>query len=266
MRTSEHIKEIVTTTYGNLAKHANKSCCGGCDCGGEAVNPFVTGYDNVEGHYAGADLGLGCGIPTQFAAIQAGDVVLDLGAGAGNDAFVARSLVGTTGQVIGVDITEAMVVLAQKNTARLGYENVEFRLGDIERLPVADAEIDVVISNCVLNLVPDKEAAFQEIYRVLKAGGHFCVSDVVMQGNLPPALKQAAEMYAGCVAGASQRDDYLRIIQEAGLATPEIKQERQIVLTDDLLAAYLASDEIQQYRQSGHKLLSLTVFAQKPEE
>ncbi|GAK56822.1 protein containing Methyltransferase type 11 domain [Candidatus Vecturithrix granuli] len=213
---------------------------------------------------AGADLGLGCGLPTQFAAITEGNVVLDLGSGAGNDVFVARSLVGDSGKVIGVDMTEAMIAQAQQNLAKLGYKNIEFRLGDIESLPVKDNEIDVVVSNCVLNLVPNKTKAFQEIYRVLKPGGHFCISDIVLRGELPEKLKSLAELYAGCVAGALQYDEYLHAIREAGFVDLEIHKDHQYIVPNATLAQYLNQEDIQIYRQSNAGVFSITASARKP--
>lgn len=262
MQTSEQLKSIVKDKYGDIARQAGTGCGCNCDCGdGSALG---IDYSNVEGHYAEADLGLGCGIPTQFAQIRKGDVVLDLGSGAGNDVFVARRLVGETGRVIGVDMTEEMIARAQQNQAKLGYQNVEFRSGDIETLPVNSDEVDIVISNCVLNLVPDKDKAFQEMYRVLKPGGHFCVSDIVLRGELPEQLKSIAEMYAGCVAGAVQRAEYLQMIWEAGFVDTEVKQEHQIVVSDAFLAKYLSHEDIKQYRGSNNGVLSVTVVGKKP--
>ena len=152
----------------------------------------------MDGYKEEADLGLGCGLPTQFAMIQEGDTVVDLGSGAGNDCFVARHEAGATGKVIGIDFTPEMVNLARKNAAVNGFNNVEFRQGDIEDMPVIEGTVDVVVSNCVLNLLPTKDKIFHEIHRVLKSGGHFSISDIVLEGDLPTELTQAAEMYAGC--------------------------------------------------------------------
>jgi SAM-dependent methyltransferase len=218
----------------------------------------------VDGYFAGADLGLGCGIPTQHAEIRAGDVVLDLGSGAGNDAFVVRSIVGKSGKIIGVDMTAEMIARAQENKAKLGFDNVEFRLGEIEQLPVNGGEIDVVISNCVLNLVPDKQRAFQEIYRVLKPGGHFSISDIVLQGELPPKLKSLVELYAGCVAGAIQRAEYLQVIRDAGFTELKIQKDQSYLLSDAMLANYLSPEDIVLYRQSNTGIFSITVSAKKP--
>lgn len=262
MRTSEQLKSIVKEAYANIARQSASGCGCSCDCGdggGLGID-----YSNVDGHYAGADLGLGCGIPTQFTQIAEGNVVLDLGSGAGNDVFVARSIVGEQGKVIGVDMTEEMVARAQQNQVKLGYQNVDFRLGDIEKLPVSTDETDVVISNCVLNLVPDKRKAFQEIYRVLKPGGHFCISDIVLRGELPKKLKDMAALYAGCVAGAVEREEYLQIIQETGFVDTQVKQAQQIVFSDAFLAEYLTEAEFEAYRSSNNGLLSITVSGKKP--
>ncbi len=261
-KTSEQLKSIVKEAYGNIAKQADNGCGCSCDCGDDSSAGID--YSNVEGHYAGADLGLGCGIPTQFSEITEGDVVLDLGSGAGNDVFVARSIVGEQGKVIGVDMTEEMIAKAQQNQAKLGYQNVDFRLADIEKLPLSTDEVNVVISNCVLNLVPDKQKAFQEIYRVLKPGGHFCISDIVLQGELPEKIKDMAAMYAGCVAGALPREDYLRIIQETGFIATEVKQASRIDLPDAVLEEHLSDAELEAYRGANNGLLSMTVFGKKP--
>jgi arsenite methyltransferase len=265
MQTAAELKNIVKEKYGTIAQQASTGCGCGCSCSGTGNDQLLSpDYADLKGYYAGADLGLGCGLPTQFAALAEGHVVLDLGSGAGNDVFVARSLVGESGKVIGVDMTEEMITQARRNLAKLGYQNVDFRLGDIEGLPVNTAEIDVVISNCVLNLVPDKAKAFQEIYRVLKPGGHFCISDIVLQGELPDKLKSLAEMYAGCVAGALQRDDYLRVIRETGFTDIDIKKDQQYAMPDSILAKYLSQEDIDLYRQSNAGVFSITVFGKKP--
>jgi ubiquinone/menaquinone biosynthesis C-methylase UbiE len=223
-------------------------------------------YEGLQGYNPDADLALGCGLPTQFAGIKAGDTVLDLGSGAGNDCFVARHETGETGKVIGVDFTPAMIEKARKNAANLGYTNVEFIEGDIEELPVANDTVDVVVSNCVLNLVPDKEKAFAEMFRVIKPGGHFSVSDVVLKGELPVALKSAAELYAGCVSGAIQKDKYLNHIFMAGFQKLSLQKEKEIVLPTDILSDYLTPSEIETYRQSGNGIYSVTVYAEKAGE
>jgi ubiquinone/menaquinone biosynthesis C-methylase UbiE len=265
MQTAEQIKDIVKEKYGRVAQQVTPRCCSSSCCSDtDKDTTFSEDYSQLEGYYAGADLHLGCGVPTQFAQMAAGDIVLDLGSGAGNDVFVARRIVGEEGKVIGVDMTEEMIVRARQNQGKLGYQNVEFRLGEIEALPVAEEEVDVTLSNCVLNLVPDKRKAFQEIYRVLKPGGHFCISDIVLRGKLPEKLQVAAALYTGCVAGALQQEHYLRAIQDAGFVEVDIKAERQISISDALLTEYLNADEIKTYRESGTGILSITVFGKKP--
>jgi SAM-dependent methyltransferase len=209
---------------------------------------------------------LGCGLPTQFAKIKKGDVVIDLGSGAGNDAFIARHETGETGKVIGIDFTPAMIEKARANAEKLGFNNVEFRQGDIEKMPVTANAADVIVSNCVLNLVPNKDGVFKEIYRVLKPGGHFSISDIVLEGELPAAIKQAAEMYAGCVAGAIQKQVYLEMIEANGFKDPVIQKDKAIVIPDDILSQYLSQEEIAAFKQSGTGIRSITVYAEKPAE
>jgi ubiquinone/menaquinone biosynthesis C-methylase UbiE len=209
-------------------------------------------------------LALGCGLPTQFAQIKRGDTVIDLGSGAGNDCFVARAITGEEGKVIGIDFTEAMIEKARENAEKMGFNNVEFRHGDIEKIPVTSNRADVVVSNCVLNLVPDKEKAFAEIFRVLKPGGHFCISDVVLAGNLPEKIKNAAEMYAGCVSGAIDIHAYIDIIKRTGFTEITIQKEKPIQLPQDILENYLTAEEINQYLQQPNTIKSITVFGCKP--
>ena len=267
---SEKIKSIVKEKYGEIAMRSledltNSTCCGTQKCGSEPheLTCFNDDYTQLSGYNRDADLKLGCGVPTEVAAIKAGDTVLDLGSGAGNDVFVARSLVGDSGKVLGIDMTEAMIEKARKNTKSLGYTNVEFKLGDIEAMPIESDSVDVVISNCVLNLVPDKAKAFGEMYRVLKVGGHFSVSDIVLAHPLPAGLQKAAEMYAGCVSGAIQKSEYLKIIDDAGFENVQVKIEKPIHLPDDVLSKYLASDELSQFKALGASILSITVFGEK---
>ena len=211
-----------------------------------------------------ADLGLGCGLPTEHARISAGQTVIDLGSGAGNDAFIARRIVGESGKVLGIDFTEAMVNKARENAEKLGFNNVEFRLGDIDDMPVTSNYADVVVSNCVLNLVPNKYKVFSEMYRVLKPGGHFSISDIVLEGALPAKWKEVAELYAGCVTGAVQKEVYLEMITEAGFTGTVLQKEKPIIIPDDVLQNYLTAEEIAAYKQGGTKITSITVYAQKP--
>lgn len=266
----EDIKKVVQEKYGQIATQTREqnapSCCGSVSCGSIVdYSVFRENYEDQKGYVPDADLGLGCGLPTEYAGIKPGNTVLDLGSGAGNDCFVARALVGDEGYVAGIDFTEAMVEKARKNTRKLGYSNVDFILGDIENIPVRFGVVDVVISNCVLNLVPDKQKAFSEIYRVLKQGGHFCISDVVLQGELPNELKEDAAMYAGCVAGALQQEEYLGIIKQSGFINVEVKKEKKIELPDDLLLKYLSADKLEKFKNGETGIFSITVTAQKPE-
>ena len=217
----------------------------------------------MKGYHPDADLGLGCGIPTQFALIKEGDSVLDLGSGAGNDCFVARAIVGETGKVTGIDFTDAMLEKAQKNVAKLGFSNVEFVKGDIEKMPLADNQFDVIVSNCVLNLVPDKTRAFSEIMRVLKPGGHFCVSDVVTKGELPQKLQKDAEMYAGCVSGAIDMDQYVSIIREQGFRNIEIHKQKDVQIPEDILKNYLNTQELEAFSNAEIGIYSITISAKK---
>jgi arsenite methyltransferase len=265
---NDRIKEVVRNKYNLIAKQSKEknesSCCGstGC-CTDIETTMFNDDYTKLEGYNPDADLGLGCGIPTEHAGIRTGDTVLDLGSGAGNDAFVARSIVGESGKVIGLDFAEVMLAKAKNNAQKLGYSNVEFIRGDIEEMPLPDAVADVVISNCVLNLVPDKEKAFKQIFRVLKSTGHISVSDVVISGNLPEALVQDATMYAGCVSGAMLKEDYLKVINTAGFKNVQVKKEKEISLPDDLLLQYLTETELSQYKNDKVGIFSITVFAEK---
>lgn len=265
----ENLKKLVQEKYGQIAKDSTepqkKESCGcGCGNGDSTYTIFSENYAGKEGYAPDADLGLGCGIPTDFIHIGKGDTVIDLGSGAGNDCFVARALVGEEGKVIGIDMTKEMIELARENATKLGYKNVQFRYGDIENMPVTSKKADVVISNCVLNLVPDKEMAITEICRVLKVGGHFCISDVVIRGELPDTIRNAAEMYAGCVAGALERENYMELIAKMGFINVNVHKEKEIFIPDEVLANYLNKGEIAEYRKSGTGVFSITVSGEKP--
>jgi arsenite methyltransferase len=269
MNTSEQLKEIVKEKYSLVAEQTREEnasgCCGSaCGCAGIDQTIMAEDYTTLKGYVADADLGLGCGLPTEYAQIKEGDVVVDLGSGAGNDAFVARSVTGEKGKVIGVDFTEKMVAKARTNAEKLGFNNVEFRFGDIEDLPVNENVADVVVSNCVLNLVPDKAKAFSETFRILKPGGHFSVSDIVLKGQLPEALRQSAEMYAGCVSGAIQQEEYLNVVKQAGFTAIKLQKERKITIPDEILSVYLNSRELEKYRSGELGIFSITVYAEKP--
>ncbi len=266
-KSAEELKETVRKKYSEIseqgADYNARSCCG---AGGESTkvyNIMTDDYSKIEGYNSDADLGLGCGLPTEFAQIKKGDYVIDLGSGAGNDCFVARHETGAEGKVLGIDFTESMIKKARENADKLGFHNVEFRYGDIEDMPVSDNVADVVVSNCVLNLVPDKPKVFAEIFRVLKPGGHFSISDIVLEGELPEALKNDAEMYAGCVSGATQKDEYLNDIREAGFENITIQKTKPIEIPEDILSQYLNEVEVEEFNTGDFGIFSITVFAQK---
>ena len=268
---TETIKAEIKKAYGDLAKGILQvGCCStetGCCPSGEFSTSMADNYENIEGYEKDADLSLGCGLPTEIANIKKGDTVIDLGSGAGNDAFIARSIVGETGKVIGVDMTPEMVVRALQNNQKLGYKNVEFVLGEIENIKGVPANTaDVVISNCVMNLIPNKKIAFKEVHRVLKVGGHFSISDIVYVGNLPIGILEAAEMYTGCVSGASEKGGYLGIIKSVGFKNIQIKKERRIALPDELLLKYVSSNELEAYRKTDSGIYSVTLYADKLDE
>ncbi len=270
METTENIKQVVKEKYSEIANQSKEtnetSCCGSGCCSNEVYTIMSDDYTNLEGYNPDADMGLGCGLPTQFAHMKKGDTIVDLGSGAGNDCFIARNAVGPEGKVIGIDMTEAMIAKARINADKLGLNNVEFRLGEIEDMPMAANKADVVVSNCVLNLVPDKRKAFEEIKRVLKPGGHFSISDVVLKGELPENIKKASEMYAGCVAGALQKEEYMNIIHETGFTGVKIQKEKPIVIPDDILDKYLNAQELKIYKEKGTGIFSITVFAEKSKD
>lgn len=268
MTTEDEVKKNVKEKYGEIAEQSDNSCCSldpSCCSPSDIVGYTVlnNSYENLEGYIPEADLGLGCGLPTEFADIKEGDTVVDLGSGAGNDVFIARSITGEKGKVIGIDMTEEMVDLSNKNNNKLGYDNVEFHLGEIEALPLDNEIADIVVSNCVLNLVPNKEKAFSEIYRVLRPGAHFCISDIVLKGDLPDKLRKSAEMYVGCVAGALQQDEYLNTIKNVGFHDIQIKQTKTIDLPDEVLIQYLPVDEINDFRKNKVGIFSITVVGYK---
>lgn len=268
MNNENELKELVRKKYSEIAlqdKETNQSsCCGAGGCSTEVYNIMSDDYTKMDGYNPDADLGLGCGLPTEFAKIKEGDVVIDLGSGAGNDCFVARKQTGNSGKVIGIDFTPAMIDKARSNAEKLGFNNVEFRQGDIENMPITSNVADVVISNCVLNLVPNKDAVIKEIFRVLKPGGHFSISDVVLIGNLPEKIRNAAEMYAGCVSGAIQKQVYLELICLNGFDNIIIQKEKPIIIPDDILINYLSSVEIEEFKNSDAGIFSISVYAEKP--
>jgi SAM-dependent methyltransferase len=264
---NDQLREIVRQKYAEVVKTSLSGCGTSC-CGTGAeteadYNMIGDAYDGISGYMADADLGLSCGVPVEHAGLQLGQTVLDLGSGAGLDVFVTRSEVGESGHVIGVDMTAEMIAKARENAEKSGFANVEFRLGEIEHLPVRSNSIDVVISNCVLNLVPDKQRAFAEIYRVLKPGGHFCISDIVSSQELPHWLKGIAEAYAGCVAGAIPKEDYLKLIQKTGFSHIAVATERRIHVPVELVAKSLTKEQQEEAVDNDLHVMSVTVTAKK---
>ena len=270
MNNDQQIKELVKEKYAAIAEQSKgqnaSSCCGATSscCGDEVYNIMADDYTKLEGYNPDADLGLGCGLPTEFAKLKDGDTVIDLGSGAGNDAFIARRFVGASGKVLGIDFTEAMITRARANAEKLALHNVEFRQGDIEDMPVTSNYADVIVSNCVLNLVPNKYKVISEIFRVLKPGGHFSIADIVLEGELPAKWKEVAELYAGCVSGAIQKQVYLEIIEQAGFKNITLQKDKPINIPDDILANYLTAEEIATYKNGNTKITSITVYAEKP--
>lgn len=267
MKKEQELKNIVKERYAKIAEQGKAenaaSCCGATTSSNKVYNIMMDDYTDTKGYIEDADLGLGCGLPTQFANINKGDTVIDLGSGAGNDCFVARHETGDEGKVIGIDFTPIMIEKARTNAEKLGYNNVEFREGDIDEMPVSNDVADVIVSNCVLNLVPNKQKVIEEIFRVLKPGGHFSISDIVLTGNLPEALKDDAEMYAGCVAGAIQKATYLQMIKDNGFQNIIIQKEKPITIPDDILSKYLTPEEVKDFNKGDTGIFSITVYAEK---
>ena len=250
----EKIKDVVKNRYSQIAERSQQSCCSGCGCGASpSALAEVVGYSkgDLEVIPEEASMGLGCGNPTAIAELKEGETVLDLGSGAGMDVFLAANKVGPTGRVIGVDMTEAMIDKANAIAKSNGYENVEFRLGEIENLPAEDNSVDTLISNCVINLSPDKSKVFSEAYRVLRPKGKLVVSDIVAERALPDGIREDLDAWAGCVAGALEKNEYLEEIREAGFA------DLHVVPNGEFHAADPKSGETV-------KLLSINVKAYKP--
>ena len=271
------IRETVRERYGRIASEETEGCCAPSCCGsGETAQAesasLALGYSKEElaSIPDGADLGVGCGNPLALQQLQGGETVVDLGSGAGIDCFIAAARVGPAGKVIGVDMTPQMLQRARENAARGGYDNVEFRLGEIESLPVADNTVDVVISNCVINLSPDKGRVFSEALRVLKPGATLAVSDIVLDGELPEAVRGSVEAYVGCISGASQREDYLQAIRDAGFAQVEVQSEN--TYPTDLVAGVpevkeaIAAGTVTEaeVKAAASKVVSVKVKAVKP--
>lgn len=270
MKNDTEMKELVKEKYAAIAEQSKTqnatSCCGATSacCGDEVYNIMADDYSQLEGYNPDADLGLGCGLPTEYAKIKIGDTVIDVGSGAGNDAFIARRFTGESGKVIGIDFTEPMIKKARANAEKLGLNNVEFRQGDIDDMPVTSNYAHVIVSNCVLNLVPNKHKVISEIFRVLKPGGHFSISDIVLEGELPAKWRDIAELYSGCVSGAIQKQSYLEIIEQAGFKNITLQTDKAIIIPDTILSNYLSAAEILEYKNGQAKITSITVYAEKP--
>ena len=262
-------KELVKQRYSELALNADE-LKGKCCCGTNPAAPskkvytiMSENYSHLKGYESDADLGVGCGLPTQYAGIKEGDIVLDLGSGAGNDCFIARAETGESGKVIGIDFSLQMIEKARKNATKRGYTNVEFIEGDIEHMPLPDNSVDIVVSNCVLNLLPEKNKIFKEIYRVLRKDGHFCISDVVLNGVFPKEFTDNASMYAGCIASAIQREDYLSEIEKAYFSDIKVERTKTVVIPDDVLHEHLDESTIAKYKAGNVGIYSITVTGKK---
>jgi len=264
MKTEVELKNLVKEKYGSIARNPTKGgCCEG-NCGTGVEYSFIgEEYKDKEGYVKEADLGLGCGLPTEFARIKSGDTVVDLGSGAGNDCFIARAETGPEGQVIGIDFTPEMVAKARANADRMKFTNVHFYEGEIDNNPLNDAFADVVVSNCVFNLIPNRQRAFQETYRILKPGGHFSISDVIIVGEIPEALREEAELYAGCVSGAMEKSEYLQIIQNAGFKNIVIQKEKSVQIPEEILDQFLDADKKKLWSDSHVGIFSMTFYAEK---
>jgi arsenite methyltransferase len=254
---SDKIKEEVKKDYGVIAKQCcskSKKCC----------SKAAEDYSNLQGYVPSANLSLGCGRPTNYAELREGDTVLDLGCGAGNDCFVARALVGPTGKVIGIDMTEEMIQKARENVEITKFNNVEFRMGEIEKMPVVTKTIDAIISNCVLNLVPDKSKAFAEMFRVLKDGGHFSVSDMVTMGKIPEGMQKEAITICRCMASAIPLDLYLSMLKTAGFTGIKVQTQKKIEIPKDMLVKFFNEADATNYMKLEVGIYSSTIYAEKP--
>ncbi len=269
----EEIRKAVRENYGNIAVQRT-SCCGPAGdsgCNSQDTISKIVGYSDseLESIPDAANLGLGCGNPTALASLKQGETVLDLGSGAGIDCFLAAGKVGDSGRVIGVDMTSQMLEKARENAAKAGLKNVEFRLGEIENLPVADGSVDVVISNCVINLSPEKDRVFKEAFRVLKPGGRVMISDMVLLKELPDAVKNSIAAYVGCIAGADTKHDYLGYIKSAGFEQIEILSEISARGMYDGAAAKTVIQNLglsmETVEEAADSLVSMAISAVKPE-
>lgn len=276
MKTRE-IKRMVREGYARIPKQERTSCspepsC--CGCSDMAMrNSRKVGYteEDIRGVPEGANLGLGCGNPVALASLREGEVVLDLGSGAGFDCFLAAQKVGRRGKVIGVDMTPEMIDKARENAEREGYENIEFRLGEIEHLPVADQSVDVIISNCVINLSPEKKKVFQEAFRVLKPGGRIMISDIVLLRELPESIKNSIEAYIGCVSGAIMKDEYMRTVKEAGFEDVREVEETsfpyELICCDPSVKTFIENFNVpeEEVKKVASSIASVRVQGMKPE-
>ena len=263
-------KELVKQRYSELALNSDSSKEQGCCCGTNPAMPskktftiMSEDYSQLKGYEKDADLGVGCGLPTQYANIQPGNTIVDLGSGAGNDCFIARAEVGDSGQVIGIDFSPQMIEKARKNANKRGYTNVDFLEGDIEQMPLPDNTADVVVSNCVLNLLPEKNKIFKEVHRVLKPGGHFCISDVVLEGHFPMEFTNNAAMYAGCIASAIQKEDYMAEIGKANFKDINIQRTKTVEIPEEVLEEHLSKETIAEYKAGNVGIYSITVTGVK---
>lgn len=270
----EEIRKLVRDSYAQAVTQENSCCSPASSCcsnSKEDISKSV-GYtdEDINSVPDGANLGLGCGNPVALASLKEGEVVLDLGSGAGFDSFLASDRVGETGQVIGVDMTPEMIGKARENAVKGEYKNVEFRLGEIENLPVPDNHVDIVLSNCVINLVPDKNRVFREMHRVLKPGGRFMISDIVLENNLPEIILNSASAYVGCVAGASLKQDYLDMITDAGFQNVAITEETSmsldLILSDPSAKAVLENISLpeEEIKIAAESVKSIRVYGMKP--
>ena len=272
----EEIRKVVRKGYANIAKQdssccsAGKSCCGSTDLARDISRNIGYTEEELKAVPEGANLGLGCGNPVALASLKEGETVLDLGAGAGFDCFLAASRVGGGGRVIGVDMTPEMVEKARGNAVKGNYTNVEFRLGEIEHLPAADHSVDAVISNCVINLSPEKKKVFAEAYRVLKPGGRLMVSDIVLLKELPDVVKKSIEAYVGCVSGAALKDEYLRTIKAAGFQDVRIVDETsfpvEFIANDPTAKELIKNSKMppEKVREVASSIISIKVYGAKP--
>ena len=277
-KNSQKLKDLVREKYSEIAEKSDRGdvpdCCGPAGCcesttgkqtvAGTYFDIMAESYEGLEGHLSDADLSLGCGLPVAFAGLKPSQSVLDLGSGAGNDIFIARSIVGDRGRLTGLDFSEAMTRKARANAEKMGYDNIYFITGDIEDMPLETGGFDVVLSNCVLNLVPDKKSAFSEIFRVLKSGGLFSISDIVLEGSIPESIQEAAEAYVGCVSGAMQKEEYLEIVRAGGFSDVTIRKEREIVIPQEWFVQLLGEQQATTLDSLSFRVLSITLNGKKP--